>query len=133
MLYRQRLFSTLLPLMMEGSKTRQGAAQTPYLIVLGSTITIVPQGLITSHLSEILPLIMRGLALSNPEIRCNMLHVLTSILEVEGDVETSDLLRSQAKSLAEVLLEVATDLDRTSSSAVSFVCPVYAPALNERF
>ena len=62
-----------------------------------------------------------------------MLHVLTSILEVEGDVETSDLLRSQAKSLAEVLLEVATDLDRTSSSAVSFVCPVYALALNNRF
>ena len=132
MLYRQRLFSTLLPLMMEGSKTRQGAAQTPYLIALGSTITIVPQSLITSHLSEILPLIMRGLALPNPEIRCNMLHVLTSILEVEGDDETSNLLRSQAKSLAEVLLEVATDLDQASSSAVSCVCPACTPAPTNR-
>jgi hypothetical protein len=118
-LYRQRLFNTLLPLMIDGSKTRVGPAQTPYLLALGSTITIIPQGLITSHLSEILPLIMRGLSLPNPEIRCNMIHMLTSILEVEGDAETMTLLRSQAKSLAEVLLEVAVDLDETSSSPVS--------------
>ena len=118
-LWRQRLFSSLLPMMIEGSKTQLGSTQTPYLLALGSTITIIPQGLITSHLSELLPLIMRGLTLSNPEIRYNMLRMLSSVLEVEGDAATGTLLRSQAKSLADVLVATATDLGEDSSSPVS--------------
>jgi hypothetical protein len=111
--------------MIGGSKTRQGSAQTPYLLALGSTIAIIPQGLIISHLAELLPLIMRGLALPNAEIRYNMLRMLSSILEVEGTAETGTLLRSQAKSLADVLVVTATDLREESSSPVSRPCSWY--------
>lgn len=114
--------------MINGSQTREGSAQTPYLLALGSTIAIIPQGLITSHLNELLPLIMRGLALPNPEIRYNMLRMLSSVLEVEGDAATGTLLRSQAKSLADVLVATATDLRAESSSPVSryHPCDLYA-------
>lgn len=114
--------------MINGSQTREGSAQTPYLLALGSTIAIIPQGLITSHLNELLPLIMRGLALPNPEIRYNMLRMLSSVLEVEGDAATGTLLRSQAKSLADVLVATATDLGAESSSPVSryHPCDLYA-------
>jgi hypothetical protein len=50
-------------------------------------------------------MIMRSLSLSDPELRCNMLEVLTMILEVHDD-NADKVLHAQASSMVDRLLSV---------------------------
>lgn len=103
--------------MIEGSKVGDASAQTPYLLSLGSTITAIPRGLITSQLGQLMPLILQGLSLHDADLQHNMLHVLISILETESDSETNELLQSKARELVDVLLCIAVDSSNASRSA----------------
>ncbi|GHJ87563.1 hypothetical protein NliqN6_3965 [Naganishia liquefaciens] len=101
-LYKQKLYNTLLPALVDGGN-KQSTAQ---LLALGSIINTIPKSMIMSELPKMLPMIMRSLSLPDPELRCNMLEVLTSILEVQDD-SADEVLHAQAKSLVEKLLVIA--------------------------
>lgn len=67
-----------------------------------------------------LPMIMRSLSLPDPELRCNMLEVLTSILEVHDD-SADEVLHAQAKSLVERLLVIAIPEEGIPETAAAIV------------
>lgn len=67
-----------------------------------------------------LPMIMRSLSLPDPELRYNMLEVLTSILEVHED-SVDEVLHAQAKSMVEKLLAVAVPEPGVSESPAAVV------------
>ncbi|KAJ9107914.1 hypothetical protein QFC19_002657 [Naganishia cerealis] len=97
-LYKQKLYNTLLPALI-GSGARQSTA---HLLALGAIINTIPKSLILSELSKVLPMIMRSLSLSDPELRCNMLEVLTMILEVHED-SADQVLHAQARIFPDVI------------------------------
>lgn len=65
-------------------------------------------------------MIMRSLSLPDPELRCNMLEVLTSILEVHDDT-VDEVLHAQAKSLVEKLLVIAVPEEGIPETAPAVV------------
>jgi hypothetical protein len=69
---------------------------------------------------------MRSLSLPDPELRCNMLEVLTTILEVHDD-SVDEVLHAQARSLVEKLLVIALPEDGIPETAAAVVRLVLFP------
>lgn len=65
-------------------------------------------------------MIMRSLSLPDPELRCNMLEVLTSILEMHDD-SADEVLHAQAKSLVQKLLAIAVPEEGIPETAAAVV------------
>lgn len=114
-LYKQKLFNSLLPVLVNGCKQGESTSQPVYLSAFGSMIAVIPRSMIVNDLPALLPLIMRGTSIPLPDVRFNMLETLYAIIEAEDDSSRA-VIRSHAKSLIDAMLAAALDRDARASS-----------------
>lgn len=73
---------------------------------------------------QILPLLLRSLALGDPTQRVNAIITLISILETQNlTAEVDTLLHSQASNLVEGLIKSALPSDGMQTNPVSVIVP----------
>lgn len=132
LLHAQKLWSFLLPLLLEGDIAAAGRARLPYLVAFASLLPLIPASMLLSgsSLPTLLPLLLRTLALPLADQRLNALLALSSMFELENkSTEADQALQKVGPELAEGLVRCALLSDETSpaeegqgSSPVSFLC-----------
>ncbi|OCH91496.1 ARM repeat-containing protein [Obba rivulosa] len=76
MLYAQRFCNAMLPRIIAGAKSSEQPRQNAFLVALTSLITSVPNSIYAHEMSTLLPLLLRGLDLPDPEIRVSVINTL---------------------------------------------------------
>lgn len=112
------MWNHVLPKLIEGDSEAKGRERLPYLVAFSSLLPLVPASLCLSDLNtvrlrdlakyqsdpKLLPLLLRSLALRDPQQRTNSMTTLISILETQNmTAEVDTLLHQNAASLVESL------------------------------
>ncbi|TXT13309.1 hypothetical protein VHUM_00676 [Vanrija humicola] len=117
LLYAQKLWSFVLPKLIEGEKEAEGTKRLVYLEAFASLLPLVPSTVLLSNLPTLLPLLLRSLSLPNPAQRTNVITTLTSILETANTSTATDtLLHEQAEALVDGFLKSALREDGVETS-----------------
>ncbi|KAI0079355.1 ARM repeat-containing protein [Panus rudis PR-1116 ss-1] len=102
-LYAQKFFNTVLPRIVEGAKTPGDAQrQNAYLVALTSLIKSIPKTTYTHELPTLMPLLLRGLDLPDPEIRAN---VIDTLLATSDSTTENKAISEHASSLVTTMLK----------------------------
>ncbi|KAL1408286.1 hypothetical protein Q8F55_005092 [Vanrija albida] len=117
LLYAQKLWSFILPKLIDGEKEAEGAKRLVYLVAFASLLPLVPSTVLLSNLPTLLPLLLRSLSLPNPAQRANAITTLTSILETANSSTATDtLLHEHAESMVDGFLKSALREDGVETS-----------------
>lgn len=118
LLFAQKVWNHVLPRLIEGDQEAKGRDRLPYLVAFSSLLPLVPASLCMSDLStvsdmyqrtcvclsQILPLLLRSLALREPDQRLKAINTLIRVLETQNfSVEVDTLLHQHAVQLVESL------------------------------
>lgn len=104
LLYKQQIFSILIPKLIEGYNESNEHTKENYLISLSLILNNVPHTILKSHLSHILPLILNSLNLKNPIILKASLATCEIIID-----ESPELVIPHLSSLIPKLIELGID------------------------
>lgn len=145
LLHAQKLWSSVLPKLIEGEKEAEGAKRLVYLVAFASLLPLVPSTVLLSNLPtvgsspaatanhQLLPLLLRSLSLPNPAQRANVITTLTSILETANSSTATDtLLHEQAEAIVDGFLKSALREEGVETSGVSVVEPCHQALLTAR-
>ncbi|PWN52408.1 hypothetical protein IE53DRAFT_378181 [Violaceomyces palustris] len=119
LLYKQRLFSYLLPLVIQGYRSHQSKTptstdqdelesgvsggrnpQTIYLISLSSLLPSLPPTTLTSQLSSLFPLLIQSLSLPDPKARSYSSNTLTISLELGKKIRDDRIEKEKEREVA---------------------------------
>ncbi|KZV63176.1 ARM repeat-containing protein [Peniophora sp. CONT] len=112
-LHAQKYASRILPRLISGAKdTSDTQKQTANLVALLSLIRSIPKAAYAREMPTLLPLLLRGLELSDTELRANVIDTLLSAAQadVEADVKHAkegNLVAEHASSLTSIMLKNA--------------------------
>ncbi|EPQ56802.1 hypothetical protein GLOTRDRAFT_128555 [Gloeophyllum trabeum ATCC 11539] len=103
-LFAQRYCNRLLPQIVEGAKgAANGRQQVAYLVALTSLIKTVPKTTYVSEMPTLIPLLLRGLQLRDPDIRANVISTLHSATDT--DPNGSSIIAEHIGTLVSAMLE----------------------------
>ncbi|EAU90313.2 hypothetical protein CC1G_08995 [Coprinopsis cinerea okayama7 len=103
-LYAQKYVNRMLPSTIAGAKdTSDPTRQLAYLVALSSLIKSTPKATYSSELPTLIPLLVRGLELPDPEIRNNVIE--TFLAAAEGDSSDKSLVSEHASTLINAMLK----------------------------
>ncbi|TFK51878.1 ARM repeat-containing protein [Heliocybe sulcata] len=103
-LFAQRYCSRLLPRIIEGAKgAGNDRQQVAYLVALTSLIKSVPKSTYASEMPTLIPLLLRGLRLRDPDIRANVISTLHAA--TDGDNNSSNIISEHVGTLVSAMLE----------------------------
>ncbi|EMD39279.1 hypothetical protein CERSUDRAFT_82017 [Gelatoporia subvermispora B] len=109
MLYSQRFCNTLLPRIVTGANSSEQPRQNAYLVALTSLITSVPKSTYSHQMTSLLPLLLRGLDLPDPEIRASVMSTLLAAAqpgsETKGAAKEHNALSEHASNLVTTMLK----------------------------
>jgi DNA repair/transcription protein MET18/MMS19 len=108
-LHVQKCFNTVLPKVMDGAKKVNGTnRETAYLIALASLVKAVPKSLYGTQMPTLMPLLLRGLEITDPETRKQIIETILSNIEAFSDDKS---LSTYASTLVVTLLRNCTVVD----------------------
>ncbi|KAH6916048.1 RNAPII transcription regulator C-terminal-domain-containing protein [Coprinopsis sp. MPI-PUGE-AT-0042] len=103
-LYAQKYVNDILPKTIAGSEDASDSSrQLAYLVALSSLIKFTPRATYASQLPSLIPLLVRGLDLPDPEIRNNVIE--TFLAAVEGDTPEKSVISEHASTLINAMLK----------------------------
>ncbi|CAL1714198.1 unnamed protein product [Somion occarium] len=103
-LYAQKFFNALLPRIVEGAKAPgDPRRQNAYLVALTSLIKAIPKTTYAHELPTLMPLLLRGLELPDPEIRANVID--TFLVTADPDAKEKSAISEHATSLVHTMLK----------------------------
>ncbi|KAG9312861.1 ARM repeat-containing protein [Chiua virens] len=108
-LHVQKYFNAVLPKLIDGAKTVDGTKrETAYLIALASLVNTVQKSLYRTQIPTLIPLLLRGLEIADPEIRWQIIGTFSDNIQAFSD---DQLLSSYASTLVGTMLKNATVVD----------------------
>ncbi|KAH7881782.1 ARM repeat-containing protein [Phlebopus sp. FC_14] len=103
-LHSQKYFNSVLPKILTGAKNINGSGQEKAnLVALASLINAVPKSMYSSHLSTLIPLLLRGLDLADPVIRSHIIDTLANNIDAASGA--NDPLSPYASTLVLAMLK----------------------------
>ncbi|KAF5355338.1 hypothetical protein D9758_006078 [Tetrapyrgos nigripes] len=104
LLYAQKFINQLLPRIMDGAKdSSRPVEQVAYLVALTSLISTVPKALYVHKMTELIPLLIRGLDLPENAIRSKVIDTFLAV--AGGDSPDKSLVSEHAASLVDTMLK----------------------------
>ncbi|ODQ67104.1 ARM repeat-containing protein [Nadsonia fulvescens var. elongata DSM 6958] len=100
LLSKHRLFSTVVPQLVEGFKSAEGSIQANYLVGLSCILRSVPSKVILPEVPKFISLLIQSLSLSDPSVKEATIDTLTVIM-----VDSSEVLSAHISTLIKQLLE----------------------------
>ncbi|TFK26217.1 ARM repeat-containing protein [Coprinopsis marcescibilis] len=110
-LYAQKYVNKVLPRTIAGAKDSSNPEkQVAHLVALSSLIKSTPKATYASELPSLVPLLIRGLELPDPQIRNNVIE--TFLAAAEGDSPEKSLISEHASTLVSAMLRncMASDM-----------------------
>jgi len=102
-LYAQKYFHSTLPRIMQGAKSSQSHQQSAYIVALASLIKSMPQTTYVYEMPSLTPLLLRGLDLSDLEVRANVID--TFISAVGSEPTEHNAISEHASTLVSTMLK----------------------------
>ncbi|KAF8661259.1 hypothetical protein AX16_001362 [Volvariella volvacea WC 439] len=103
-LYAQKYINSILPRVIAGAKNKdEPKEQIAHLVALTSLITAIPKVAYAHELPSLVPLLLQGLELPDPDIRANIIQTFQAA--AEGDSPEKSLVSEHASSLVTAMLK----------------------------
>ncbi|TFK74969.1 ARM repeat-containing protein [Pluteus cervinus] len=103
-LHAQRYVAKVLPRIIAGAKdANERTRQTAHLVALTSLIKSIPRAAYAQELPSLIPLLLRGLELPDPEIRVNVIGTFQAA--AEGDPSEQSIVEEHALTLVSSMLK----------------------------
>ncbi|KAH0836552.1 ARM repeat-containing protein [Lanmaoa asiatica] len=105
-LHVQKYFNVVLPKVIDGANKVDGTKrEEAYLIALSSLVNAVPKSLYGTHMPALMPLLLRGLEVANPEICWQIIEIFSDNISTFSD---DKLLSTYASTLVVTMLKNCT-------------------------
>ncbi|KAI5816584.1 RNAPII transcription regulator C-terminal-domain-containing protein, partial [Pyronema omphalodes] len=86
LLYKQRVFSQVVPLLIDGFKQSDSTSKPNFLIALSNIIRYVPSSIITPELPKLLPLLLQSMDLEDTGVKAATIETLLVTISESADV-----------------------------------------------
>ncbi|RXW13567.1 hypothetical protein EST38_g12284 [Candolleomyces aberdarensis] len=114
-LYAQKYVAAILPQTIAGSvDASEPTKQVAYLVALSGMIKSAPKATYMAELPSLIPLLIRGLDLPDPDIRRNVIETL--LAAAEGETPEKSLVAEHASTLVNAMLKNCLVQEMPSSS-----------------
>ncbi|KAF8557709.1 ARM repeat-containing protein [Imleria badia] len=108
-LHVQKYFNAVLPKVIHGANKVDGTKrETAYLIALASLVNAVPKSLYGTQMATLMPLLLRGLEVADPQIRWQIIETFSNNINTFSD---DKLLSTYASTLVVAILKNCTIVD----------------------